>query len=1001
VSTPGVSKPARLEVRVANIPERIRRLKRWVVWNWRPRNGKWDKPPLRPEGSFASVGDPATWTTFDEALNAHLAGDFDGIGFVLGYVAEEDVTYSGVDLDDCRNPDTGEIAEWAAVHLQSLNSYAEVSPSGEGAKALTIGKLPGPSRNESERLGVEMYCGGRYFTVTGHRLPSSPPDVAERAGELAELYYQVFGGHEKQTASAAGSERLSDRDLALSALAGLSTSLANGYADWLRVGMALHFVADDRPMLDAWDAWSRNCPEKYQPGVCERKWQSFGQKGGLGLGSLIYWARQNGWEFPDAERKAKSTAKSDAPTLDRLDAKLAEGTEALFRDSALLEALARLAESDPAEFACVRAKCQMAKISLRDLDAALAPLRKKERSQRPRPESAGVYRIAGGRIVHQRTTRDGPVEVPLCNFTARITGVVTRDDGAEKTAVFTIEGELADGRPLAKLEIPARDFQSLNWVTTYWHGEAVIYAGAGTRDHTRCAIELLSRDRSRRLLYLHTGWREIDGRWVFLHGGGAIGAQGLVTGVEVDLAGALGLVRLPEPPPGAELARAVRASLDMLNVGPDRVTIPVLSAVYRAPLGDVDFSLHQVGASGIYKSELAALAQQHYGAGLDARNLPGSWSSTENALEELAFAAKDILLVIDDFKPGGTAYDVQSYHRKADRLFRAVGNHAGRQRLTREGKLRLDRRPRGLVHATGEEIPKGESVRARLCILDTGRGDIDPARLTLCQRDAAGGLYASAMSGYLAWLSPRYADVRTQLKQQRDDLRAMVQAEQLGGHARFSGIVADLTLGMKYFLEFALAVGAVDTSEQAAVTRRCRDALREVAVFQFGHVEAAEPTALFFRLLSAAIASGRAHLAAPGGQEPALPAAWGWRQVLVGSGRQERAEWRAQGKRVGWVRTDDRDKALGSESIYLEPSASFAEVQELAREQGETLPISERTLRQRLQEKGLLASTDRVRQVLTVRRFLEGRRREVLHVRADCLCCGPDQPDHANGSGNE
>jgi hypothetical protein len=999
MSTPGVSKPARVEVQATNVPERLRRLKRWVVWSWRLRNGKWDKPPLRLDGSFASVDDPSTWVSFDEVLAAHLAGQFDGIGFVLGYVPEEDVTYSGVDLNDCRDRVTGDISDWAAVHLQALDTYAEVSPSGGGAKALAMAKLPGPGRNESERLGVEMYGGGRYFTVTGHRLPESPPDIAERTAELADLYYQVFGGQEKQAKAGFHQERLDDRELALSALAGLSPSLASGYADWLRVGMALHAVADDRVMLDAWDAWSRNCPQKYQAGVCERKWQTIGKKGGLGLGSVIYWARQNGWEFPSAEIRTESSAKDDAPTLDRLDAVLAKGPEALFRDAELLAAMARLAETDPAEFACVRAKLKVANVSLRDLDAALAPLRQQVRSQRPRPESAGDYRVAGGRIVDRRTTRDGPVEVPLCNFSARITEVVSRDDGVERSAVFAVEGMLANGRPLPRLQVPAAEFQRLDWLTTGWHGEAVVYAGSGTRDHTRCAIELLSRDRPRRLQYLHTGWRQVGGEWVFLHAGGAIGSAGLITGVEVDLAGALGLVRLPEPPEGADLVEAVRASLDVLYLGPDRVTFPVLCAVYRAPLGDFDFSLHLVGASGIFKSELAALAQQHYGAGLDARNLPGSWSSTENALEELAFAAKDVLVVIDDFKPGGSTYDVQSYHRKADRLFRAVGNHSGRQRLTRDGKLRPDRRPCGVVASTGEEVPRGESLRARLFIEEVGRGDIDPERLTACQQEAAAGRYAAAMAGYLRWLAPRYADLRARLRGQRDELRAKMQAE-LAGHARSPGIVADLTLGMDSFLDFAAEVGALDAAERAAVRRRCYEALRHVAAAQAGHVGAAEPAALFCRLVAAALASGRAHMAGPDGKEPAQPSAWGWREARVGTGEHERCEWRPQGRRIGWVEpapTVGTVGLVGSETLYLEPDASFAAAEEMAREQGESLAISPRTLRQRLRDRCLLAGTDHARGTLTVRRVLEGCRRDVLILHAHRLYAGPDQPDHSGG----
>ena len=64
------------------------------------------------------------------------------------------------------------------------------------------------------------------------------------------------------------------------------------------------------------------------------------------------------------------------------------------------------------------------------------------------------------------------------------------------------------------------------------------------------------------------------------------------------------------------------------------------------------------GATGVFKTELSALAVQHYGAGLDARHLPGSWRSTANATEALAFAAKDALLVVDDFAPAGDSYQV-------------------------------------------------------------------------------------------------------------------------------------------------------------------------------------------------------------------------------------------------------------------------------------------------------------------------------------------------------
>src|SRR5262249_49285197 len=146
---------------------------------------------------------------------------------------------------------------------------------------------------------------------------------------------------------------------------------------------------------------------------------------------------------------------------------------------------------------------------------------------------------------------------------------------------------------------------------------------------------------------------------------------------------------LPAPPEGEAQVRAVRASLSLLDgLAPDRVSFPLLAGAYRAALGYADFSLFQEGPTGVFKSEQAALPPQHYGPGLDARHLPGSWSSTGNALEATAFAAKDALLVVDDFAPGGSVADVQRCHREADRLLRAQGNRSGRQRMRSDTSLR-------------------------------------------------------------------------------------------------------------------------------------------------------------------------------------------------------------------------------------------------------------------------------------------------------------------------
>jgi hypothetical protein len=60
--------------------------------------------------------------------------------------------------------------------------------------------------------------------------------------------------------------------------------------------------------------------------------------------------------------------------------------------------------------------------------------------------------------------------------------------------------------------------------------------------------------------------------------------------------------------------------------------------------------------------------------------------------------------------------------------------------------------------------------------------------------------------------------------------------------------------------------------------------------------------------------------------------------------------------------------------------ASYEVAQQMAG--AERLPVSAQTLRHRLHERGLLASVDAGRQMLLVRRTLEGIPRQILHLKA-------------------
>ena len=165
-----------------------------------------------------------------------------------------------------------------------------------------------------------------------------------------------------------------------------------------------------------------------------------------------------------------------------------------------------------------------------------------------------------------------------------------------------------------------------------------------------------------------------------------------------------------------------------------------------------------VGPSGTQKTELSAVVQGHYGAGFHGKNLPSNWYGTSNAMEKMSFLAKDAVLTIDDFAPTGTT--VQTMHATADRILRGAGNRSGRQRMRADGSLRPEYYPRGLVLSTGEDIPKGFSLRGRMLVIEISPGDVNLEILTQVQRNTADGLLAQAMSGYLQWLAARFDDLK-------------------------------------------------------------------------------------------------------------------------------------------------------------------------------------------------------------------------------------------------
>lgn len=291
----------------------------------------------------------------------------------------------------------------------------------------------------------------------------------------------------------------------------------------------------------------------------------------------------------------------------------------------------------------------------------------------------------------------------LCNFDAVITADVTVDDGVETTRHFEIRASL--GREVCSFTIPAAQFGTMNWVAEKLGAADYVEPTQGTTQRLAVAIRVLSENIVQRHVRANTGWIEHEGQDVFLHAGGALGADGPVTGVVVELPGTLDAFELPDPPDRNQLRKSVTFSLFIRRAMADRVAAALLGAVFRAPLGEADLAVHLAGHTGTGKSELASLAQRHFGKSMHSRALPCAWSSTANYLEATASAAKDVLLTVDDFIPQGTPNERARWDALADRLIRAQGNRSGRGRLNSGGAARKIRPPADWCSAPARRSP--------------------------------------------------------------------------------------------------------------------------------------------------------------------------------------------------------------------------------------------------------------------------------------------------------
>lgn len=183
----------------SNIPNVLKSKAQWVGFTL---TDEGQKIPIDPKPSAfcrcASISDPTTWGTLEQAVNLLKHNLAIGIGYAL--TKEDGLIF--LDLD-CHTDGCGTDAEKQELikHYNSLckdlgriETYQETSLSGNGVHLLAKGSLIEElSYGKATKAPIELYDDKRFIVVTGHKLNDFDiSDDFRVVGTLQNLQKQCF-----------------------------------------------------------------------------------------------------------------------------------------------------------------------------------------------------------------------------------------------------------------------------------------------------------------------------------------------------------------------------------------------------------------------------------------------------------------------------------------------------------------------------------------------------------------------------------------------------------------------------------------------------------------------------------------------------------------------------------------------------------------------------------------------------------------------------------------
>lgn len=436
------------------------------------------------------------------------------------------------------------------------------------------------------------------------------------------------------------------------------------------------------------------------------------------------------------------------------------------------------------------------------------------------------YVVKSNCLYEMVQVKDQVVPMKLADFVPTLISEITRDDGTEQKKMFKVGAVHKSGIKLSEQIVSADEMQNMKWLLNRWGALGAAQPKQNVLSKICHAIMLTKGEVKFETMYLQTGWKKINGEYVFL-----MPTQN--SPFTVELQGKLKNYSFTEK--GSQEDLIYLSAMLENSFAPQCVMLPLLAVTFLCPLNhflksagcEPKFVTALIGKTGSRKSTLAALFLSFFGK-FSASDLPMSFHDTANSILSNIYYLKDVLTCIDDFHPSGMFHE-QEMKSIAQNISRYYGDRIGRARLNSKAELQSSKPPTGNAIITAEYTPEiSVSGSARYFNIELNENDVQLDDLSEYQQLANDGVLCGIMQSYIEWIKNVYLDDESAFVKTLEDVFLKYRkfyldrlcANRIKFHSRTPDMLAHLKIGFAFLLVF-LKSKIKSTSRSLINLKRC------------------------------------------------------------------------------------------------------------------------------------------------------------------------------------